>query len=199
MLNYCAEQDGNSERFLLIESKVSTGSSDYLHISAKVVRKAIPSGINPDTGREQYNDGPNASGYRNCAWSSHKKGAVYTEDLCIWSQTNKHDDAKPYAVECLYIGKYSVDKAEAKAMADALTKIDNKLTKLDQEFGYGSGDLATYITRVASALGIKKFLTVKKNNGSDLSDVSAYNNWKATDIAFLVNNFVEEFRGPKAA
>jgi hypothetical protein len=197
MLNYCAEQDGMSERFLLIESKKSTGSSEFNHITARVVRKAIASGINPDTGREQYNDGPNAKGYRNCAWSSHKKGAVYTEDLMVWSQQSL-DHVLPYAVECMYIGKSSVDKAEAKAMADALTKIDAKLSKLDAEFGYGSGDLATYITRVASILGIKKFITVKKNNGSDLSDEHAYNNWKATDIAYLVRTFTEEFSGKPA-
>lgn len=204
MLNYSAESEGRGERVMLIEIRPEVyGSSDYAHITARVLRAAVPSGVNPDTGREQYNDGPDARGYRNCSWSSEKKNALMVEDLLIWSQLDKRvsgDREKPYGVGARFIDVHTIDGAgEAKHFFNTLSKIDAKMTKLDNEFGYASGDLATYIARVASILGIKRFITYKKDhrNGGDLAH-DVFNTWRAKDVAFLVNEMIDRTRGVNA-
>lgn len=197
MFNYDPSFEEASPRAMLIQLDGKGG--DFGHIRISFVRDAVAKGMNPDTGREEYHDGPNAQGYRRTSWSSKNKNAYMIEDLVIDSQMSKdrsEGDRKPYGVELRYRDVFSIDKGMAVKMADTLVRLDKKLTKLDQEFGYASGDLATFITRVASIMGIKKFLTVKDGNGN-LSDSYCYKSYKATDIEWLVNGMVDEFYGVK--
>lgn len=199
--SYSPEYDTNAERFLLIRLE-NDRSSDYAHITVSVVRKAVSESVNPDNGYKSYNDGPNASGYRNCSYTSNKKNAYYVEDLQIHSQINKRNldgssvvDTKPYGIG-LRFKPYCVELRDATNIYSTLTRADKKLSKLNEEFGYGDNDLATFITRVASVFGIKKFLTysdeAKKGYGGYGLDSGNLKVWSAKDVAWLVNNFVEE-------
>lgn len=196
--SYNPEYDGASERFLLIKLE-NERSSDYAHITAYVVRAAVPSRKNPDNEREEYNDGPGAIGFRHCSFSSNKKNALYVEDLNIHSQINKRNldggegDYKPYGI-ALRFKPYSVELREAKHFYNTLTKLDAKLEKLNHEFGYGENDLATFITRVASCLGIKKFLTYPKDTRNWSLDSGDLRVWKAVDVNFVVRDFIEQLK-----
>lgn len=194
--SYSPENDTNAERFLLIKLE-NDRSSDYAHITAYVVRKAVPKGVN-DKGYENYNDGPNASGYRNCSYTSDKKSAYYVEDLQIHSQINKRNldgssavDKKPYGIG-LRFKPYCVELREATNIHSTLTRVSKKLSKLNDEFGYGENDLATFITRVASVFGIKKFLTYGNDSRNWSLDSADLKTWSAKEVSWLVNNFTEE-------
>ena len=205
MIAYSPDQDTNAERFLLIRCE-NDRSSDYGHITAYVVRAAVPSRVDADTMREMYNDGPNAIGYRNCSWSSGAKSAVFVEDLKVHSQITKRNwsdgtpstDFKPYGIGLRFMNIHSLEAREAAHMHNTFVKVQKKLDKLDEEFGHGDADLATFIVRVASALGIKKFLTYSKDARDFSLDRADLKVWAAKDVNWLVNNFIEEMK-PKAA
>jgi hypothetical protein len=206
--SYSPESDSNTERFLLIKLE-NDSSSDFAHITAYVVRAAKPQGIDPDSGRDCYNDGPNAAGYRNCSYTSDKKSAYYVEDLQVHSQISKRNldgqptgEYKPYGIG-LRFKPYCVELREATNIYSTLTRATKKLEKLDHEFGYGERDLATFITRVASVFGIKKFLTygenAKKGYGGYGLDSGNLKVWNAKDVDWIVSNFIKECNPVKAA
>jgi hypothetical protein len=200
-INYQAN-DERGERFLLIRLDNDRGS-DYAHIKVQVVRAAVRDSVDPETGRKQYNDGENATGYRNCKWSSDKNNALYVEDLFINSQITKRsisgefpEEFKPYGVE-LRFKPFVVDASSARKMADTFDKIGKKLSQYDEEFGYCNDDLPAYILRVAKALNIKKFLTVPKE-GSQWLDRGEYRVWNAPDVSYIVSSMLDEVKPAKA-
>lgn len=201
LFNYAPEQDTAGERFMLI---AMTGKgSDFGHINVEFVREAVPHRKNPDTMATIYGDGENVQGYRRTSWSSNKKTAFLIENLQIVSQMSRDrgfEDGQPYGVDIEYRNVFSVDRGEAIKMADTLKRIDAKLTKLDQEFGYGSGDLSTFILRIASIMGIKKFLIRRTddNGSSSLSDAYNYRTVAPTQVKYEVEQMMKEFYGVTA-
>jgi hypothetical protein len=201
-INYQANEE-RGERFLLIKLDNERGS-DYAHITAIVVREAVKDRTDPDTGRKQYNDGENATGYRNCKWSSDKNNALYVEDLFVNSQITKRnysdgsvpEEFKPYGVE-LRFKPYVVDASNARNMANTFDKIGKKMEQYDEEFGYCHDSLPAYILRVAKALGIKKFLTVPKDGSYNL-DRGDYRVWNAPDVAYIVSSMIDQLKPAKA-
>lgn len=205
-ISYSPESDTNAERFLLIKLE-NQSDSDFAHITAYVVRAAVPSAKDPDSGRDCYNDGPNASGFRNCSYTSNKKSAFYVDDLQIHSQISKRnsdgsstsDWNRPYGIG-LRFKPYCVELREATNIYSTLSRADKKLDKLSHEFGYAN-DLATFITRVASVFGIKKFLTygenAKKGYGGYGLDSGNLKVWSAKDVSWLVDTFIEELNPNK--
>jgi hypothetical protein len=202
-INYQANEE-RGERFILIVLDNDRGG-DYAHIKAHVVREAVKDRINPDTGSKQYNDGENATGYRNCKWSSDKNNALYVEDLFINSQITKRsitgtevpaNEMKPYGVE-LRFKPYVVDASNARKMSDTFDKIGKKMEQYDEEFGYCNENLPAYILRVAKALGIKKFLTVPKDGNRNL-DRGDYRVWNGTDVSYIVSSMIDELKPAKA-
>jgi hypothetical protein len=197
-INYQANEE-RGERFLLIKLD-NDRSSDYAHITASVVREAVKDRINPDTGSKQYNDGENATGYRNCKWSSDKNNALFVDDLAVHSQITLRNfsdgapcaDLKPYGIE-LRFKPYMVDRNDARNMANTFDKIEKKLEQYNEEFGYCNDDLPGYILRVAKALGIKKFLTVPKEGTYSL-DRGDYRQWNATDVAYIVGSMIDSLK-----
>lgn len=206
MLNYSPEYE-QGERFMVIRLE-NERSSDYAHIEAYVVRQAVASRVNPDTNREEYNDGKNAIGFRNCSWSSNKKSALYVEDLKVKSQITKRNfgdgspvaanEQKPYGIECVF-KSYSVDRNEAKHIARTFDALDKKMDKMAEEFGRCGDDLAQHIIRVAKSLGIKRFLTPPKAGGygSQSLETGDYRVWDVTDVDFIVNNYLRELQPAK--
>lgn len=199
MTTYCPENDTNAERFMLIRLE-NDRSSEFAHITAYVVRAAVPSRIDPDTQRETYNDGPNAIGYRNCSWTSDKKNALWVEDMIVHSQITKRnwdgtptDSYKPYGISIRF-KPYCVEAREAAHMANTFAKVGKKLDKLNEQFGYCNDDLAAYIVRVASALGIKRFLTYGDKCSNYALDTADLKVWCAKDVEWLVNNRIEELK-----
>lgn len=207
--SYSPESDTNAERFLLIKLE-NDSSSDFAHITAYVVRAAVPSAKDPESGRDFYNDGPDARGYRNCSYTSNKKSAFYVEDLQIHSQISKrnHDGSatsdwnRPYGIG-LRFKPYCVELREATNIYSTLTRATKKLEKLDEEFGYGERDLATFIVRVATVFGIKKFLTyskeAQKGYGGYGLDSGNLKVWNTKEVDFVVSNFIEELNPNKGS
>lgn len=206
MLNYSPEYE-QGERFMVIRLE-NDRSSDYAHIEAYVVREAVADRVNPDTGATQYNDGKTAIGFRNCSWSSNKKGALYVEDFRVKSQITKRNydtgslvpanEQKPYGIECVFKA-YSVDRRDAKNITHTFNVLDRKLEKMAEEFGFWD-DLASFIVRVAKSLGIKKFLTPPKATGygSQSLESGDYRVWNVTDVKFIVDNYLRELQPAKA-
>ena len=159
-----------TERVLLIQLEpMPSWGGDCRHLSARVLRKAKMTMTNPDTGREEYSDGKNATGYRNCTWSNHKANAVYVEDFVLRCQMTVRDwngnrgERKVYGSDYKFRDIHDLDRRVVKHMNETFRKVDAGMAKLQEQFGYCSDDdFAALCSRVAAVLGIKNIVVWRK-------------------------------------
>lgn len=125
------------------------------------------------------------------SWSGSNE-APYA-DLSVTAQCNRYprsDEGQGtgwYGVEFGYHDVSSVDLRRAEAMAKTLRRVQTKLDKLQDEFGW-SEDVRVILTRVAVALGIKNFAMSDSYIGDRYGQpmVGDYNWLDATGIVLAV-------------
>ena len=154
----------NCERLLLIELEPKPNiPSDYRHISATVVRRAVADVKNKEDGTSQWWDGVEPIGYRNTTWSCHSPvKAVYVDGLQLRGQIDAHGDAakcvlnkgRPYGNEITFRASY-IEQTQADAMSKTFAKL-SKAKKADSS--HDANDFTTQLFFLAKALGISRFI-----------------------------------------
>lgn len=196
-MNYSPSQEPNGERVFYLTIERSQCVDNSARIIAQVIRRSVPSGINPDTNLHEHNDGATASGFRNCSWSSNSKNAVFVEGLEINSFISLTDDETPRLSNIYFRDVYSIELADARAMVRTLESIDKQMTKLDNQFGYANGIFSAYLIRVASILKINTFIVNRfPYSTTNLSNMKV-KEYKPKEVEWLVKTMIEEAKGKK--
>lgn len=196
MNHYHPDSEPGSERLFLVEYVNRYNDADYGKIHAKVVRRAVRDRQDPDNPEHTiYADGKNATGYRNCSWSSGAKNALMVEDLIVAGQFELKKGDAVYGADIRYM-PYSVEARDAEHMVNTFRKVQKKMDAYYDDFGSANG-YADFLRRVAKAMGIKKFLIF--TNGGDFLGLDSPNmrEFDATSVEFLVDKLVKNARGTK--
>jgi len=138
--------------------------ADYFHVRASIVSIGLtPSEIHridhPYSGDEAYKPDGSFNKIRNID----EANGWHFNDLTVNSQGEHRDyygsteNRRLYGWEVRYQDAGSVDLSRAKSMADTLSKLERKQTKLSDQYGYPA-TFGAYLARVADALGIQSFV-----------------------------------------
>lgn len=135
-------------RFLLAVTRTNwSGGSNYFHIKAHVVYIGESSGRNPG---EVLN--PQFDNYG----TAYERSVGDFDSLVVSAQRDAMESEHflpwyGFGVEFDKFGGVKLKRAES--MVKVLRKIERKLDKLQEDFGYPA-DFSTYLIRVANALGM---------------------------------------------
>lgn len=181
-------QDPRSERLLLVVLEDRQyPSSEYRHIRATVVRRAVAHTLRADgSGVDQWNDDyeERCSGYRCASYVfPTASSSVYIDDMQLRGQIDVTSrplrNGRPYGNQ-INFKPYSVDANSANAISDFYKKygkfVDkHNLTRQDDDFYVALNHLAQF-------LKITKVLFQRPYSGHNgLGDASSFDE---TDIAF---------------
>jgi len=168
MSHYFPEYEPKSERLFQLTVESSYG---FGHVTARVVRRAIPDHTDPDTGKVIYNDGTtDVVGIRGATWSnSNNKTALYVDGLIVRNQFDTEKNDPSYGHHVQFINVHHIELSDAKKILKTLDTINKKLEKFSKEFGYAE-DFTTILIRTAKILGIKRFIIGKYKNTAYISN-----------------------------
>jgi hypothetical protein len=155
--------DIQSERLLLVSlEEPSFHNSEYRHIRATVVRRAVPHKYRADapaicdgTGVETWNDDhiTKCSGYRVASYVFSKTSATYVDDMQLRGQLDVMPrpmrNGRPYGNKVIF-KPYDVDQNTARAISDFYTKYGkffdkNNLRRQDDDFYVALHYLAVFL------------------------------------------------------
>lgn len=187
MINDYPDSEPNGQRVFLIETSDING---IRQITARVLREATAKTFREDCSMLKYNDGNDATGYRNATWLSDKKNALYVENFVVSAYISV-SDKHAYGCTNSYRDCHQVELREACAMSKSLMKLNTSLENQASEYGYtNSSDYTTFLLRTAKAFGITKFLTYRtKNSGYDSSTFRVHN---PTYLSDVVANLIDK-------
>lgn len=193
---YSPDSEPPSERVMLIDIGHEQYQSEYGKLVATVQRRAMPDGVNPDTGYRTYYDGAGSDasiGLRNCTWSSGKKSALFVYDLQVTNQFDKSKPSERSYGERVIFKPFSVEERDAEEMHKTFTKLNRGLGKMAEEFG-GISDYADLVIRVAKVLGIRKF-AVYNRNVTNRTLVQPFREFGASEVRHYVDHLTAKARG----
>lgn len=166
--------------------------SEYRHIRATVIRRAVPHKLRKDapaiydgTGVEVWNDDHigNCSGYRVASYSSARKDAVYVDDMQLRGQIdighNPLNNGRPYGNKVNF-KPFDVCKNSAKAIFGFFQKMEN----FKNRHGLNRSDKDFYVelNHLAQFLKITRVVFLK--SGVRHASLSEANCYEEVDIAF---------------
>lgn len=196
-------QDVQSERLLLVVlEEPSYGGSEYRHIRATVIRRAVPHAVNSEGVVVDWADDyeNKCFGYRVASYVFSGNKGTYVDDMQLRGQidTNPRHTAlnggKPYGNE-INFKPYSVCQNTARAISDFYSKRDKFLDK----FGLSrrGDDFYVELNHLAQFLKITKVVFYK--SGVRHTSLSETNNFEECDIAFAsvrINEMLAPFARP---
>ena len=130
------DADPRSERLLFVRlEEPSYGLSEYRHVRATVVRRAVPHAYANEAdalvnkAQTWGDDKPSKCfGYRCASWQPVKSGGIYVDDMQLRGQIdlchNPMHEGRPYGNEVSF-SPHSVDANTAHAMSSTFTKWQN--------------------------------------------------------------------------
>ncbi len=149
--------DIQSERLLLVVLEEPTyGGSEYRHIRASVIRRAVPHKMREDgSGVNTWNDDHigKCKGYRVASYVLSKTSGTYVDDMQLRGQIDAMSkpmrDGRPYGNEIRF-SPYLVDQNTARAILDFYVKFDkfidkNNLARRPDDFYVALQHLAVFL------------------------------------------------------
>lgn len=181
-------QDVQSERLLLVVLESSDfAHSEYRHIRATVVRRAVPHAVNSEGVVVDWADDyeNKCFGYRVASYCLTKTSGTYVDDMQLRGQIDANpayqplNAGKPYGNE-INFKPHSVCQNSARAILDFFNKRDKFLDK----FGLSrrGDDFYVELNHLAQFLKITKVLFYKP--GVRHTSLSETANFEECDIAF---------------
>ena len=174
--------DTPAERLMLVHLEKQKFPSDYRHICAYPVRRAVAHTYKEDGVKvdEWYDgDAAKATGYRNCAWNKTTTGGVYIQEMVLRGQIDVNTSTPlaggmPYGTE-VRCKPYEVDMQTAKAIYETLSKWD----KFCQKHPRRNDAFLPQLLLWAKFLRTDRFVFYKNPVKGDLSIAE---NFEETDI-----------------
>jgi hypothetical protein len=198
-------QDIQSERLLLIalEDK-QFHNSEYRHMRATVIRRAVPHKLRADapaiydgTGVEIWNDDHigKCSGYRVASYVFSKTSAVYVDDMQLRGQIDVMPrpmrNGRPYGNNVSF-SPYNVDQNTARAILDFYTKYGKFLDK--NNLPNHNDDFYVALHYLAVFLKITKVVFFKKGvRYASLSEANCFEEMDLVQAKVRLDEMLEPF------
>jgi hypothetical protein len=187
-----------SERLLLVvlEEK-QYPCSEYRHIRATVVRRAVPhvKSAHSDT-IATWNDDyeGKCTGYRVASYSSTKKNAVYVDDLELRGQIDAMPkpcrDGRPYGNKVVF-KPYQLEMRSAKCVFEFFQKMENFKTK--NNLNRGNDDFYEELHHLATFLGITTILFRTNTGHGSLAETRDYEECTLAAAAGQIDKLLAPF------
>lgn len=190
--------DISSKYLLLIAlEERDSFSSEYRHISATVVRQAMPHAVNSENvvvdWADEYAD--KCTGYRSASWVLSKTSGIYVDGMCLRGQIDVGprplNKGRPYGNNVDFKA-HSIDWNTARAIADFYKKQDAFVTK--HNLTRRDNDFYVQLNHLAQFLKITKVLFRKK--GVTHCSLAEANCFEECDIVFAsvrINEMLQPF------
>ena len=191
--------DIQSERLLLVAlEEPSYHNSEYRHIRASVIRRAVPHTVREDgSGVDQWYDDhkEKCTGYCVASWVFSKTSGMYVDDMQLRGQIDAMPrpmrDGRPYG-NSVSFKPYTVDQNTARAILDFYVKYDkffdkNNLRRQNDDFYVAMHYLAVF-------LKITKVVFFKKGvRHAALSEVESFEEMDLVQAKVRIDELVAPF------